>query len=187
LDDAFQHRYVKPKLSILLTEYGRPFWKDTLVPVGRLREFAFGWKRADAIIITKCPENLQLQIPKILSSKPVLFSRIRYQMPKIISGLISNKLILVTGIANPKPLENYLKEQNYTIVKHFKFPDHYNFEEEDIYKIKQHLGKDVLLLTTEKDYMRLWSFFKNENFNLGYLPIGIQIENAPEDWLSLII
>jgi tetraacyldisaccharide 4'-kinase len=184
LDDAFQHRHVKPKISILLTEYSRPFWNDAVVPAGRLREFAFGWRRADAIIVTKCPENNQLPIPKAILSKPLYFSRIQYQAPRLVSGNISKQIVLVTGIANPEPMLNYLKAQNYILVKHFNYPDHYNFEETDIQKIRQLLTEDNLLLTTEKDYMRLSWYFKNDNFNLAYLPIGIVIEDAPVDWLE---
>ncbi len=185
LDDAFQHRHVKPKISILLTEYSRPFWNDAVVPAGRLREFAFGWRRADAIIVTKCPENNQLPIPKAILSKPLYFSRIQYQAPRLVSGNISKQIVLVTGIANPEPMLNYLKAQNYSLIKHFNYPDHYNFEETDIQKIRQLLTEDNLLLTTEKDYMRLSGYFKNDNINLAYLPIGIVIEDAPDDWLAL--
>jgi tetraacyldisaccharide 4'-kinase len=184
LDDAFQHRHVKPKISILLTEYSRPFWNDAVVPAGRLREFAFGWRRADTIIVTKCPENNQLRIPKAILSKPLYFSRIQFQAPRLVSGNISKQIVLVTGIANPEPMLNYLKAQNYILVKHFNYPDHYNFEETDIQKISQLLTEDNLLLTTEKDYMRLSGYFKNDNINLAYLPIGIVIEDAPVDWLE---
>lgn len=184
LDDAYQHRHVKPKISILLTEYSRPFWNDAVVPAGRLREFAFGWRRADTIIVTKCPENNQLRIPKAILSKPLYFSRIQFQAPRLVSGNISKQIVLVTGIANPEPMLNYLKAQNYILVKHFNYPDHYNFEETDIQKISQLLTEDNLLLTTEKDYMRLSGYFKNDNINLAYLPIGIVIEDAPVDWLE---
>ncbi len=185
LDDAFQHRYVKPSLNILLTEYSHPFWKDLVVPAGRLREFRCGWKRADAFIITKCPENRELKIPKYIQAKPIFYSKIIYQSPKIIHGSLSKKIVLVTGIANPALLLEYLKDEDYEIIHHFNFLDHHIFSLSDLNEINSRAGANHLILTTEKDWTRLKPFFENSDLNVGYLPIGIEIENEPEDWLKI--
>ena len=186
LDDAFQHRYVKRSLNILLTEYANPFWKDLVVPAGRLREFRCGWKRADKIIITKCPENIDLKIPQSINSKPVYFSRIAYQNPILINGQLSEKIILVTGIANPSLVLEHLKKEGFEITHHFNYPDHHNFSGSDISTIlsKANSEKDAMLLTTEKDWMRLKPFLENKDINLAYIPIGVGIENPPNDWLK---
>lgn len=187
LDDAFQHRYVKRSLNILLTEYSNPFWKDLVVPAGRLREFRCGWKRADIIIITKCPETIDLKIPQNIKSKPVYFSRIAYQNPILLQGQMLKKIILVTGIANALPLIGYLKKKDFEIVHHFNFPDHHNFSGSDISNIlsKANSEKEAMLLTTEKDWMRLNPFLDNKAINLDYIPIGVEIENPPADWLKV--
>lgn len=186
LDDAFQHRYVKPSLNILLTEYSNPFWKDLMVPAGRLREFRCGWKRADLIIITKCPETIDLKIPPSIKSKPIYFSRIAYQNPILINGQFFKKVILVTGIANPLPLLGYLRKNSFEIVHHFNHSDHHTFSNSDISNILSKLDseKDAMLLTTEKDWMRLKPFLENKDIRLAYIPIGVEIENPPADWLE---
>ena len=158
-----------------------------MVPAGRLREFRFGWKRADTIIITKCPETIDLKIPQSIKSKPVYFSRIAYKSPILLQGQLSKKIILVTGIANPLPLIGYLKKEDFELVYHFNFSDHHNFSGSDISTIlsKANSEKDAMLLTTEKDWMRLKPFLENKAINLAYIPIGVEIENAPDDWLRI--
>ena len=187
LDDAFQHRYVKPSLNVLLTDYSNPFWKDAIVPAGRLREFAFGWKRADAIIITKSPETINIEIPESLNSKPLYFSKIVYQKPVLVKGHSSKKIILITGIANPLPLLDHLKNDVYELIHHFNFSDHHNFSNYDITSILSKTDSEPgsLIVTTEKDWMRLKPFLENQNLNLAYIPISIEIEKAPVDWLDL--
>lgn len=187
LDDAFQHRYVKRSLNILLTEYSNPFWTDLMLPAGRLREFRFGWKRADTIIITKCPETIDLKIPQSIKSKPVYFSRIAYKNPILLQGQLFKKIVLVTGIANPLPLLEYLKAEGFELINHFNFSDHHNFSGSDISNIlsKGNSEKDAMLLTTEKDWMRLKPFLENKDINLAYIPIGVEIENPPVDWLRI--
>ncbi len=187
LDDAFQHRYIKRDLNILLTDYKKPFWRDTPLPSGRLREFPRGWQRADMIIITKCPEKFNLKIPSSLLKKPLYHSRINYQTPQIIHGDFSKNVILITGIVNPGVLVQFLLSQNFSILRHFNFTDHHLFKPKDIHLIiqvvEQH--KNCLILTTEKDWMRLKPFLLHEHYNIGFIPIEVSIENAP-DWNLLL-
>jgi len=186
LDDAFQHRYVKPGLNVLLTEYYDPFWKDLVVPAGRLREFRLGWKRADVILITKSPETKDLVIPPYLISTPLFYSKINYDNPVLVKGIFSHKILLVTGIANPAPLLDHLRVNTYEIIHHFYYPDHHNFSSSDIQDIlsKSNQLENCMVLTTEKDWMRLNKEFELMELNIAYLPIKIEIENPPEDWLN---
>ncbi len=187
LDDAFQHRFVKPSVSILLTDYSKPFWKDSIAPAGKLREFSFGYKRATAIIITKCPQNPNLSIPKNINSKPIYYSHINYQAPVLVHGALSKNIILITGIANPNPLLSYLNEKGYTIRHHFKFSDHHQFNNSDSLNIVKKMNEtlECMVLTTEKDYMRVVPSLKNKLPNLAYMPIHVAIKDAPVDWLTL--
>ena len=179
LDDAFQHRKVKPNFSILLTTYNDLFINDFILPAGNLREPKNGAKRANVIVVTKCALDTSEEDMKTLSKKlkvsthqQVFFTSIRY--PKQVYNLQQNTLptatlkdfTLVTGIANPQPLLKHLDtlQLNY---KHLNFPDHYNFKEKDISALK----KEKLIITTEKDFMRLKSSLKPEQ--LYYLPMEV--------------
>lgn len=189
LDDAFQHRAIQPKLSIILTPYDDLFTNDYLLPIGRLRENRSGAKRADIIVVTKCnkqitPYDKKQIINKIsqCSKAKVYFSFIRYDT-KIYGKNILNietlrhqNIILVTGIANPKPMLEYLKNK-INIITHKKYPDHHNFskkEAESILKNSKNAknGKNAMIITTEKDYMRLQKF-KSLRKLLYYLPIQV--------------
>ncbi|MBC7642724.1 MAG: tetraacyldisaccharide 4'-kinase [Flavobacterium sp.] len=176
LDDAFQHRKVKAGFYVLLTAFNDLFTDDFLLPTGNLRESRIGATRANAIVITKCPENLsevdQHKITKkINSNQPIFFSKIQYDdyiyssngKLKLIDTINKGKLI-IAGIANPTPFFDYLKNSNNSILT---FPDHHDFTENDLENIKTQAGKK-LIITTEKDYVRLK---KHEIKNLYYLPI----------------
>lgn len=181
LDDAFQHRKVKADFNILLTTYDKPYFKDYLLPMGRLRESGAAAKRADVIIITKCPEGLteseKLKIRsqiKHLSNQKIGFSNIKYSenlkndssdLP--LSGF--DNFILITGIAKPKPLIDFLNNNQKTY-QHSAYPDHYHFSEKDIEKFKKF---DEPILTTEKDYVRLR---ESGIEHLYYLPISIEVD-----------
>ena len=172
LDDAFQHRKLRPSFSILLTSYDALFVNDYVFPVGNLREPRMGRNRADLIVVTKCPTSLSTQekerIQKHVQSSdslPVLFSSIKY-MPSIygegkeipISELIDYEVVLVTGIAKPSPLLRFLEVNNIRFT-HLDYPDHYDFQQKDIEKIQNVFGapakNDTIILTTEKDFTRL--------------------------------
>jgi tetraacyldisaccharide 4'-kinase len=169
LDDAFQHRSIHRDLDILLVDYNRPFWKDTVLPAGNLREFSHQKKRADLILITKCPDDLdeekKQQIHQKIKPKvhqEVYFSHIVYGdfIPffKHDFGL-PEEIVLVTGIANADPLKDFLEK--IARVKHLCYPDHHDFNSKDIQEIHELFDKfatnDKVIVTTEKDYMRLIS------------------------------
>ncbi|MUP46780.1 tetraacyldisaccharide 4'-kinase [Gramella sp. BOM4] len=177
LDDAFQHRKVRAGFNIILTAYGDLFTKDLILPAGNLRESASGASRADVIVVTKCPQQLsdeeRRKIKKELNPKveqPVFFSGIEYSevihsdFGKISLEEIPEKAILVTGIANPKPLVEYLKNRNLRL-EHHEFPDHHHFSVKEL----RELETASFILTTEKDYMRLKQSLPSKK--LGYLPI----------------
>ncbi|WP_148870924.1 tetraacyldisaccharide 4'-kinase [Tenacibaculum adriaticum] len=183
LDDAFQHRKVKAGFYILLTKYDDLYVNDFILPAGHLRESRKGAKRANIVVVTKCPQNLsdteQNKIIKKLnlkSNQKVFFTAIDYDKKLKGSGEISienlknKEIVLVTGIANPTPLLNYLSEENINFT-HLKFPDHHNFTSEDISRIHTVFNgiesEEKILITTEKDYVRL----KDKVANISYIAI----------------
>jgi len=186
LDDAFQHRKVKAGFNILLTTYANLYVNDYLLPTGNLREPKSGAKRADIIVVTKCPTTLTdtekgiiISQLKPKSNQHVFFSSIKYanqvindnkklELEKIV------KFILVTGIANSKPLEDYLHSKNLNF-KHLSFKDHHDFTKKEIASFSE----ENLIITTEKDFMRLRQYDSLKP-KLYYLPIETQIENAME-------
>lgn len=184
LDDAFQHRKVKAGLNILLTSYNDLYVNDMVLPTGNLREPKSGAKRADLIIVTKCPEHIGVdeqekikQELNIESHQELYFSSISYSQEIFskdakmdLEDLKSNPFTLVTGIANPRPLVDYLNKKGFEF-NHKAFKDHHDFSASEI----SELEKKQLIVTTEKDYMRLRDRLKNNN--LYYLPIASAILN----------
>ncbi|MDR6302220.1 tetraacyldisaccharide 4'-kinase [Mesonia maritima] len=176
LDDAFQHRKVEAGLNILLTSYGNLFCNDFMLPTGNLREPKAGAKRAQIIIVTKCPENLsanqQNKIKeqlKLDTKQKIYFSRIVYDKHVYNENdriPLENfqEFTLITGIANPKPLVDFLKKKELKF-NHLAFPDHHNFNAQEI----ERLSKVEKILTTEKDFMRLKGSIPKEK--LFYIPI----------------
>jgi tetraacyldisaccharide 4'-kinase len=163
LDDAFQHRAVKPLFSILLTDFSKPFVTDYLLPMGRLREARLGSARADVMIVTKCiglsdeKENeLKIKLNLYAGSKPVFFSGIRYQAPKAMEGdrSMNKNIVLVTGIANGKPVADYVSSR-FQLMYHFNFSDHHQYSIEDITTIQMKTNSGAHILTTEKDLVKL--------------------------------
>lgn len=195
LDDSYQHRAIKPGFNILLTDYNDPYFNDFLLPAGDLRESRRGSKRANIIMVTKCPEILteekrQLYISKIKPryNQKVFFSSIDYDENILskykelsVKNLNYYEVLLITGIANPAPLLKELSKYTQR-VKHLKFRDHHSFTQEDVKKITEEyrkMGEYKLILTTEKDYVRLSSY---EYFGekLFYWPINVEINNKEE-------
>lgn len=182
LDDAFQHRKVTAGFYMLLTDYNKLFVDDFILPFGDLRESAIEKKRANMIIVTKCPKDIsEIAMQKIRKklhvSVPVFFSTICYDefvyndIEKLSLSAIDAKVI-VAGIARPKPFVDFVKKENDEVLL---FPDHHNFSEEDIAKILA-IANGRKIITTEKDYTRLKNKINKEQ--LYYLPITIEINNA---------
>lgn len=172
LDDAYQHRWIGRGLNILLTDFYHPYYKDSLLPGGRLRESKAEAKRANIIIVTKSGKVLspitRRNIEKAINPLPhqrVCFSYIQYQKPKPLPCL-KNKpqwgktyaILMVTGIANPYPLEAVLTNEC-SELHHLKFSDHHQFSPKDAQKIKhtfqEIVTRNKIIITTEKDAMRL--------------------------------
>lgn len=184
LDDAFQHRKVKAGLNILLTTYANPYFLDFVLPTGNLREPRSGANRAQIIVVTKCPENLSAleknTFIKGMAPKPnqhVFFSSIQYsnevfseESNKTLSDL--PEFTLVTGIANATPLLHFLNEKSLKF-EHLNFKDHHEFSSQDI----STLEKKKLIITTEKDFMRL-KHYETLKSKLFYLPIKVRIDAA---------
>jgi tetraacyldisaccharide 4'-kinase len=193
LDDAFQHRRIKPSLNVLLMDYSRPIYEDFAFPAGRLRERRHGAKRADVVIVTKCPEDLLDYLQKEIESNlklylnnntPLFFTKITYGKPQNCRSQESNssfkKVVLLSGIANPKPFEAYAKTQ-FEVVNHLIFTDHYNFTVKDLVDIKnQNYADGTIILMTEKDMVKFQPFLNHEllkGIELYYLPIEIGFLN----------
>lgn len=195
LDDAMQHRAIKPGFTIMMTDFNDPYFKDHLLPAGDLRESRAGAKRADIVMVSKCPDELteetkQYYISRIRPSgrQKVFFSSIGYDenvygKEKMLpdNNLNYYDILLITGIANPKPLLNHLAKFSQR-VKHLKFRDHHNFTEADIKNIVaeyKKLGEYKLILTTEKDYVRLKTFDYLRDI-VYYWPINVIIDKKEE-------
>ena len=191
LDDAFQHRKVKAGFYILLTSYGDLYCDDFILPTGNLRESRSGAKRADVIIVTKCPASLSLDeqnnIKRFLlrrndngKNQELYFSFIDYD-DSIYSEDKTMKVdeirnvdkLLLAGIAKPEPFFGYLQKENDVCLR---YPDHHHFTEQDLLEIKNK-SQNKLIITTEKDYVRLKGSIPNEH--LFYLPIRSSFLSVP--------
>lgn len=187
LDDAFQHRSVKPDLSILLTSFNALFYKDYVLPSGTLREARHGANRADVVVVTKCPSDLpkekQEEIKreiKVYSHKALFFTSIKYEKPLASKEgqKLHEKIILVTGIAHSNNFKEYLIQEGFNIKKHFDFADHHHFTPKEIKEIEKLAhDEEADILTTEKDWVRLISMPelpKSFQAKLFYIPIMVQ-------------
>ncbi len=176
LDDAYQHRKVQPTASVLLTSYGDLYVGDTYLPTGNLRDSKSASKRANLIIVTKCPFSLKeperraiIKRLAPLENQKVLFCGFSYSSfvqndtNKIkLASINKKKVMVVTGIANPEPLLDYLKSQKIDFT-HSAYRDHHFYSEKEI----NFFNSAELVLTTEKDYMRL----RGKVENLCYLEV----------------
>ncbi len=164
LDDAFQHRKVKPAFSILLTAFDNLYASDWYLPTGNLRDSRREAHRADIVVVTKSPSEIskkhQAKIERKLDPKAhqkILFSYLNYDRNlkgkgplKGLDDLRNKKITLITGIANPKPLLDFL-EENKIDFEHLAYRDHHNFSQKELETLKVKAN----IITTEKDYMRL--------------------------------
>jgi tetraacyldisaccharide 4'-kinase len=172
LDDAFQHRSVKPGLNILLTEFRRPFTRDYLLPSGRLREWRGAYERADIIIVSKCPRDIAPEDKDALAKEirplahqRLYFSYYDYYQPYFIlnPGYVTQlqpdwDVLLISAIANTEYLVDYLNEQVNSVTV-LEYEDHHYFSKYDVAHLKATFdnleSSKKLILTTEKDAMRL--------------------------------
>ena len=174
LDDAFQHRYVKAGLNIVLTEYRNLYTRDFMLPAGDLRDTKKSVNRAEIIVITKCKTDLSEKEKKDIckeiepqKGQSVFFTEITYSKPyhlfnkNCITITSSTDILLVCGIANPKPLKEFLTT-NVHSYDMLQYADHHIFSIDDLNDIRQHYEKiistDKIILTTEKDAVRLHKF-----------------------------
>lgn len=207
LDDAYQHRYVKPGLSVLLTDYSRLITRDYMLPYGLLREPAGHMKTANIIIVSKTPETLRpidrRLIEKEVGPKPyqhLFFTRIIYNKPirvcfdnaqtkpMVDFGTCKYDILLVSGIANSEMLVSHVRRFSKTL-KHLEYPDHFSFKEKDIQRIIDEfntfsVSPNKIIVTTEKDSVRLSLFGDTENFcnlPLFYIPIEVGFVTKQEE------
>ena len=187
LDDAFQHRKVKAGFNILLTTYSNLYADDIMLPTGDLREPRKGAERADIVVVTKCPtcisdieKNSIRNKLNLNDNQSLFFSSIAYEdsvfndnETHTVSELKDKDFTLVTGIANSKPLVDYLKSESLNF-EHLNYKDHYNFTGKDL----EFLNQKQLIITTEKDFVRLNNQLTKAK--LFYLPIKVEIDNANE-------
>lgn len=201
LDDAFQHRRVKPSFNILLSDYTRPFYEDLLLPAGRLRESRNHASRADVVVVTKCPPEIGaeecLRIEHSIreyADKPVFFTTISYGAPTPFGDSTAapgTKVVLITGIANPAPLVRYVSH-NYELVEHIAFRDHHSFEAADVRRIAAEAAKHpgCSVLTTEKDMVKLEPLVRElapGGVSFFYLPITVQFLKEQREFDDMIV
>ena len=174
LDDAFQHRSIKAGLNILLTDYSNLFTRDFYLPTGDLRDLKSEYKRADIIVVTKCPNDLsESEKQKLVSEvnpgkdQSVFFTTMHYGQPYHLINKNSytfsdtTEILLVTGIANPAPLKSLLESRS-KAYQMLQYPDHRIFTIDDLKEIRTKFASmdsvDKIILTTEKDAVRLVKF-----------------------------
>lgn len=200
LDDAFQHRYVKPAVNILVAEYNRPIYRDSLLPYGRLREGRRGVYRADILIVSKCPSNLrpfdyrvETRNYDLYPYQHLFFSRFAYRplkpvfqdnatsFPYLDYLTCADSLLAVAGIGNPRPFVRYLKDFE-AVVKVDVYPDHHNYTRKDFEHLQARYhalkGRRRIIVTTEKDAVRMINnpYFPHELKAVTYyLPVEVEM------------
>ncbi|MFN0035518.1 MAG: tetraacyldisaccharide 4'-kinase [Saprospiraceae bacterium] len=200
LDDAFQHLAVKPGLNILLTEFARPFTRDWLLPSGRLREGRYGYRRADIIIVTKCPPDLSPRQRQKMTQEidpfprqHLFFSRYRYGIPyELLRPDIRRPLdldtdvLLVSAIAHTDYLLQYLAASAKS-AQTLEYEDHHYFKEDELLDMTRRFdrmpGSNKIILTTEKDAMRLelhQNFLWKNQLPIFVLPIEVEFCDGDE-------
>jgi tetraacyldisaccharide 4'-kinase len=198
LDDAFQHRRVRPGFQVLITDYSNLFVRDFVLPLGRLRESRSGADRADVVVVSKCPPHISddemIAVESAIrkySQKPVFFTRICYRDLLPATGSTPykpEKVILLTAIANPKPLAQYVAG-NYDLVQHFAFRDHHFFSPknfQDVVRAAHH--SQAAVITTQKDLGRIdIPFLQAASVPLYYLPIEIEFLKSGKEFDEMVL
>ncbi|MBN1413765.1 MAG: tetraacyldisaccharide 4'-kinase [Bacteroidales bacterium] len=213
LDDAFQHRYVNPGLSIVLVDYKRPVFRDFLLPMGNLREYRCNINRADIVIVTKCPPGMDelqqqdfIRRLRLWHEQPVFFTY--YQYGDIIPVLEEKSgktftwqnernyanILMVTGIADYRPLKDYLSQFTVNVIV-LSFADHHSYKPNDIRIIEQKLATlpadSTIIITTEKDATKFkeipGELDKISPF-LYYIPVEVRfLEEEDKSFNEMII
>jgi tetraacyldisaccharide 4'-kinase len=209
LDDAYQHMRVKAGLNIIITRYDSPFWKDHVLPVGKLREPANGAERAQVVVITGCPENMSeadknnfSMACKKYTSAPVFFAAVKYAPPVAVSSVVAapvwdvyyDSVLVISGIARPQPFQQYALR--YAALTHtITFADHHLFTEADVQKIIEKYnslqGKKAIL-TTAKDRARMLTSkpclnMLNQIQNVFYQPMELTILGDSKKFDQIIL
>lgn len=200
MDDAFQHRYAQRNLNVLLTSFDALFTEDFMLPTGNLREPKVGAKRADVVVVTKCPltisetekSKISKCIGKYIAQEHIFYSTIQYQPANAFNGVspcVDGKpMYLLTGIANPNPMINHIGKTS--ILAHFKYPDHHAFSLSDLDELLVKVSENLApVMTTEKDMVRLLEFSDHEIFKKApfyYLPISFKIDRE-KDFLNKVM
>jgi tetraacyldisaccharide 4'-kinase len=195
LDDAYQHRKVKAGFYVLLTSYGDLYCDDFILPTGNLRESRSGAKRANLIVVTKCPATLSIEEQdkikcklKLSPKQQLYFSFVDYDECSYsedksikVSEIKNVNKLLLAGIAKPEPFFAYLQSKNDECLI---FADHHHFEKQDIVAIKNK-SQNKIIITTEKDFVRLKKNFSNEK--LFYLPIQSKFLSGKDNFDKTIL
>jgi tetraacyldisaccharide 4'-kinase len=156
LDDAYQHRKLRCGFYILLTTYGELYVSDHLLPRGNLRDLPGESRRANMVVVTKCPSPMQPIERRIVSNQLALasYQHLCYASIEYTPITLPGNPLIIAGIANPQPLLDKLK-QHYPNAEMMTFPDHHNFTKKDVYNILKKAEMHSCVVTTEKDYMRM--------------------------------
>lgn len=201
LDDVFQHRAIKPSINILLTEYANLYFTDHILPYGDLREFKNARFRANIVIVTKCPANLNpvekhniIHDLQLQNYQKVFFSYLKYGALLTLDGKPTGlnlsdigNVLCVTGIANPEPMIAELRRE--TKVQHMAFADHHVFTQRDLARIKETFdampGNNKIIVTTEKDATRLHGL--TEGLPVYVLPIEVAFHEENDKDFDLLV
>ncbi|MFO7617701.1 MAG: tetraacyldisaccharide 4'-kinase [Bacteroidales bacterium] len=211
MDDGFQHRKIRPTLSIILDDYNRPMFREKMLPAGRLRQPLSSIRRAGILIITKVPPGVtpkELTPTRYREIIPTFYSRIHYQAPVNLFNLFTPKqlvlpghsqapadplserkpLILVTGIASPGPLQTHLEQFGQVLI-HLKFGDHHHYTRADVGRIihtfNQFKDKSPVIVTTGKDFVKLARYPELTGLPVYRIP-AIPEFNREEELITLI-
>ena len=189
MDDAYQHRYVTPGLSILVIDYNRPLWNDCVFPAGNMRETQNGQKRAQIIVVNKCPvtlsesdRNTWFKKINAASGQQVFFTSISYDLPIAVSSHNTSSfpsglpILGLAGIAQPKGFFNYLNT-HYKLNSTLVYPDHHHFTAKDLNDITENVNKENIkaLVTTEKDAVRFNQLPEDVKAKAWYIPIRLKV------------
>jgi tetraacyldisaccharide 4'-kinase len=200
LDDAFQHRAIQPHIQLLLSDYARLFYEDYPFPAGLLREPRSGAARADAVVITKCPEGLSVQVRQTIQQQvarytrantPVFFARIAYGNPLSFENKRAEnelrQIRLLCGLANPMPLIEHLG-MYFDLVETVLFPDHHDYATEEVRLLVNRLSEEEVVVTTEKDRVKLGPICRQLGCadRFYFIPIHMQFlpsSSVFDEWL----